>query len=240
MKKIIFFTAVLFFLFNFNLLSQNNQEKIIQWDFYDKNYLNETQKEKSQTFYKQISLKISELKPKTISDFSVSFIDNLNNNEIIISKKNFLPKNHTYDFEKNLIDNKISFGHDGFSSIDYIENNFHDELDNIYIKNKTTKTSITLNDKHFPVFIHPHIADNKGNSFVKVYKVEKYFQYLIIINGSDGAGSYENYILVDIYNKLWIFSKDITSGIVCFVPILKQKDPFSKNGEKIWYEVKYE
>ncbi len=236
-KSFKYFILILSILFSFELLSENNKEKIIQWNFYDKNYTNEIQKEKSLKPYKQITLKITELKAKTINDFSVSFFDNSNNNEIIISKKDFSVDNHTYDFEKYLIDGKISFGHDGFSSMDYVKNNFHSELDKIYIKNEILKTTISLNNKNFPVFLHPYLIDDKGNSFVKVYKVKKYFQYLIIINGSDGAGAYESYILVDIYNKLWIFYKDITTGIVYFKPISSQKDPFSKNGEKIYYEV---
>lgn len=235
-----YFFLFISLLFSSHLFCQNNEEDTIQWVFYSKDpwvsmYSDEKQPLQS---YKNINLNITELKPESITDSCISFVDILYGNKIIICKKGFLVDQHIYDFEKYLIDGKVVFGHDGFSSIDYVKINFHSELDRICITNNKLGTDINIIKAGFPVFIHPYLTDNDGNCRVKVYRIKKYFQHLIIITGGGGgAGSYENYILIDLYNRGWIFARNINTETVSFVPISTQEDPFSKNGEKIWYQI---
>ena len=227
-------------LFSSQLFCQNNKIDTIQWVFYNRDPFEALHSDEKQPIqpYKYINLNITELKAEPATDSCVSFVDVLNGNKIIICKKGFLVEQHIYDFENCLIDEKVAFGHDGFYTIDYVKINFHSELDRICIINNKQKTDINIFNAGFPVFIHPYLTDNDGDCAVKVYKIKKYFQYLIIITGGGGgAGSYENYILIDVYNRAWLFAKDIIKEIVSFVPISKQEDPFSKNGEKIWYEI---
>lgn len=240
LNKSFYIYLIICTLFSPQLFCQNSEKDTIQWVFYSKDpYLsvNSSEMQPLQS-YKKINLNITELKPETITDSCVSFVDKLNDNKIIICKKGFLVDQHTYDFEKFLIDGKKSFGHDGFYDINYVKNNFHNELDRICILNNKLKTDINIVNAGFPVYIHPYLTDNKGNSTVKVYRIKKYFQYLVVINGGGGgAGSYESYILIGIYNRGWIYDKDILTETVSFVPSSSQEDPFSKNGEKIWYQI---
>lgn len=39
------------------------------------------------------------------------------------------------------------------------------------------------------------------------------------------------------YNRGWIYAKDICTETVSFISISAQNDPFSKNGEEIWYHI---
>lgn len=238
--KYLYIYLIICTLFTSQLFCQNSGKDTVQWVFYNKDPFvaessNSNQPIKS---YLKINLILTELEPEQYTDSCVSFIDTLNNNEIFICKKDFLVNQHTYDFEKFFIDGKVSFGHDGFYDIDYVKNNFHSELDRICILNKKQKTEINIVNAGFPVYIHPYLTDNKKGSTVKVYRIKKYFQYLIVITGGGGgAGSYESYILIGMYNRGWIYNKDILTETVSFVPISEQDDPFSKNGEKIWYHI---
>lgn len=237
-KCIIILVSLLFICFH--LYSQVSETDTIQWVVFDKNpdQFDEVDSKASIKPVRYINLKVKELKPISNNDSIVKYIDKINDKEILIYRKVFQPDKHTYDFEKNLIDGKVAFGHDGFSSKEYVDNNFHLELAGIKIIDNKLKTDINIVNSNFPVFIHPLLTNHTGNCVIKFFRVEKYFKYvLVIIGGGGGAGSYENYILIDIYDRGWIFAKDIYTGTINFVPISNQKDPFIKKEKNNWYNV---
>ncbi|MBN2694802.1 hypothetical protein JXR93_09090 [bacterium] len=246
-KNFIYFILLL----NFSLYGKTEYKTVIKLDFHDKNpsellkkkpykslnfllnELNLESKEESCVSY----LNKSDNKRKKICSDCIFFLDESNGNEIKLCKDDFIPSQHKYDFDKYQIDKKVAFGHDGFSSLEYVKINFHTKLSEISISNRKSKYKIDILDKNYPIHLHPYISKEKKYSSIKVYKFRKYFQYLIVIIGGDGAGSYENYLFVDIYNKGWIFSKDINTETVSFIPISKQKDLFKKDNEKLYYNI---
>jgi len=231
---------ILFIIISFNLHGQLNEVDTIQWLVFDKEpdaNLGDDQKESIKPI-RFINLKVKELTPITNTDSVVKYIDKINDQEIIICRKLFQPDKHIYDFEQNLIDGKVAFGHDGFSSQEYVNINFHLELAGIIIRDNKLQTDINIVNSNFPVFIHPYLTNHTGNCAVKFFRVEKYFKYLLVITGGGGgAGSYENYILIDIYGRGWIFAKNFDSETISFVPMIDQKDPFIKGCKKNWYKI---
>lgn len=237
-KSIKIFISLLFF--SFHLYGQINEIDTIQWVVFDKkpDQIMGVDDEKSIKPIRYVNLKVKELTPIFNNDSIVKYFDKINDKEILIYRKVFQPDRHIYDFEKNLIDGKVAFGHDGFSSIEYVNINFHLELAGIKIIDNKLQTGINIVNSNFPVFIHPTLINNSGNCAIKLFRVEKYFKYVLLITGGGGgAGSYENYILIDIYDRAWIFAKDIYKETVNFVPISKQKDPFIKQEKRNWYHI---
>ncbi|PKP21103.1 MAG: hypothetical protein CVU05_07520 [Bacteroidetes bacterium HGW-Bacteroidetes-21] len=222
------------------MYGQVDEIDTIQWLIFDKfpdQIIGIENKESIQPI-RHINLKVKELTPISNNDSVVKYMDEIKNKEIIIYKKVFQPDKHTYDFEKNLIDGKIAFGHDGFSSKEYVNINFRSELAGIKIIDNNTQASINIVNSNFPLFIHPYLTNNTGICSVKFFRVEKYFKYVLVITGGGGgAGSYESYILIDIYDRGWIFAKNIYLETFDFVPISNQKDPFIKKEKKIWYQI---
>jgi hypothetical protein len=239
MKKCIkLFISILFF--GFRIYGQVNEADTIQFLIFDKNPDRITEGDHQEPIrpIRFIDLKVKELNPLSYNDSLVIYIDNLNDIEVSISEKAFRPDMHTFDFEKNLIDGKVAFGHDGFSSKDYVTINFRSELGGIKITDHKTKKAIDIVNSDFPVCLHPYLTNYSGQCAVKLFRVQKYFNYVIVLSGGGGgAGSYENYIIVDIYNRGWIFAKDITTGTTVFVPMLHQKDPFMKGNKRNWYKI---
>ncbi|MBI5540206.1 MAG: hypothetical protein HY951_09130 [Bacteroidia bacterium] len=237
-KSIKIFILLLFF--SFHLYGQVNEIDTIQWLVFDKkpDQIMGVDDKESIKPIRHINLKVKELTPISNNDSIVKYIDKINDKEILIYRKVFQPDKHTYDFEKNLIDGKVAFGHDGFSSKEYVNINFHLELAGIKIIDNKLQTDINIVNSNFPVFIHPTLTNNIGNCVIKFFRVEKYFKYVLVITGGGGgAGSYENYILIDIYDRGWIFAKDIYTETINFVPISNQKDPFIKQEKKNWYHI---
>ena|GEM_PF-5354763 len=227
-------------LFSYHLFAQVNEIDTVQWLVFDKNPDHIMGVDDKETIkpVRYINLKVKELTPVSNNDSVVKYFDKINDREILIYRKVFQPDEHTYDFEKYLIDGKVAFGHDGFSSKEYVNINFHLELAGIKIMDNKLKKDINIVDSDFPVFIHPILANNIGDCAIKFFRVKKYFKYfLVITGGGGGAGYYENYILIDNYDRGWIFAKDIYTETINFVPISNQKDPFIKQEKKNWYQV---
>lgn len=225
------------------VVCQSNNPTIVQFSLYNKNPITNEQNGASTIIkpFKLINLNISEIAAESVTDSCVNFSDKLNGIKLNICKRKFVADDHSYDFEKLLIDGKKVFGHDGFYTLDYVRTNFYNELNKICITNDTLDQTINIVNEHFPIFIHPYLSNDKGKSSIKVFRVKKFFQYLIEINGGGGgAGSYTNYILIDLYNRGWLFAKDLYSETVDFIPIAKQKYLFSPTGEKIWYNITFE
>ncbi len=239
LKNCINIAALMVFLCTHSL-GQVNEKDTVQWLIFNKNpnAIVQLDNESQINPVRRITLKVSELKPVSNSSTSVKFVDQLNNKEIIILRTVFQSDKHTYNFEKNLIDGKTAFGHDGFASKAYVDSNFRSELAEIRIIDNISKNEINFVNSNFPVCIHPLLTFHNGECAVKAFSIEKYFKYLIIITGGGGgAGSYENYFLIDLYERIWIFARDITTGTVYFVPISNQKDPFLKNAKTNWYDI---
>lgn len=227
-------------LFSSHLFAQVNEIDTAQWLIFNTNPLQNGDVENTMNVKPDriIQLSIKELKPQSTSSTSVKFVDQILNTEILIYSTEFQSDKHNYNFEKSLIDGKVAFGHDGFQSNEYVKNNFHTELAGIKIIDKNTKTEINLVNSSFPVFIHPLLANKNGECFVRLFRIKKNFKYLIVLKGGGGgAGSYENYLLIDLYNRIWIFAKDLYSDSVYFVPMSKQKDPFIKKGIENYYRM---
>lgn len=231
---------VLIIFSGFQLFGQVNEIDTVQWLIFDKkpNQIIVIDDKAQIKPVRCLNLKVNELTSISSSNTSVKFFDNINNKEILIYRSAFQSDKHSYDFEKNLIDGKISFGNDGIHSKEYVDNNFFSELTGIKLIDKITKAEINFVNSSFPITIHPLLTNQKGDCVVKLFWFEKYFKYLIIlIGGGGGAGSYENYFLIDMYDRIWIFAKDIITDTVFFVPISNQKDPFAKYGNKNWYYI---
>lgn len=224
------------------MFAQVNETSTIQFIVYDKDpfQINELDSKASIKPVNYINLKVKELKPTLNNDSTVKFIDEINNKEILINSKVFDADKHIYDFDKNLIDGKVAFGHDGFSSKEYVNINFHKELAGIKIKNKKLQTELNIVNSNFPLFIHPLLTNSAGDCAIQLYRVEKYFQYVLVITGGGGgAGTFFNYILIDIYDRAWIYAKDINTETINFVPISDQTDPFIKQAKKNWYHITF-
>lgn len=232
--------SILLLFFSFHLYGQVNEIDTIQWLIFDKfpdQIIGSDNKESIKPI-RYINLKVNELTPISNNDSVVKYIDKINNKEIIIYRKVFQPDKHSYDFEKNLIDGKVAFGHDGFSSKEYVNINFRSELAGIKIIDNKFQTDINIVNSNFPLFIHPYLTNHTGICVIKFFRVEKYFKYVLLITGGGGgAGSYENYILIDLFDRGWIFAKDFYAETFNFVPISNQKDPFIKKEKKNWYQI---
>lgn len=221
-----------------SVFSQSGVKKNIRFELYSHNpWQAETRGENPPSPVKIIILTLKEVEPKNVNDSSVTFSDRENKYSLRICKSVFNADHRVYNFEKSLIDNTIAFGHDGFSSLEYVKNNFQNELSCLILTSDSIKGEKNFKEKGFPVFLHPHLADEKGNCSIRLFSVKNHFRYLIVIKGGDGAGAYETYVLLDLFNRSWIFFRDMNTDIVTFVPFPHKKDPFSKHGEKIWYKV---
>lgn len=239
-EKRCIYVCVAFILFSSQLFAQINEIDTAQWLVFNTNSLPKSNLDNPMLIKPDriIHLSIKELKSQSNSSTGVTFVDQLCNTEILIYTSEFQVDEHKYNFEKSLIDGKVAFGHDGFQSKEYVKNNFHTELAGIKIIDKKTKTGINLINSSFPVFIHPLLINKNGESNVKLFRIKKYFKYLIVLKGGGGgAGSFETYLLIDKYDRIWIYVKELYSESVFFVPISGQKDPFVKKGIQNYYQV---